>query len=167
MKIRNRFVRWFVPSLCIAALIGCGGGGSDGGSGELEEPTECVDVSGTWFVSESVRLDCDDFLRPFAPGSASGSGSVAIQQDGCRVSYTVPDIGAQRRGVVGLDFLEMAGPIALIEGVEVLENRLSIEAELDAANPSSFTAFGSGRISVRFDGQTGSCSATSTATFRR
>ncbi len=160
-------LRSFAAALCLVVPIGCGGGGSDDGAGELEEPAECVDVSGTWFVSESVRFDCDEFLDPFVPGSASGTGTIQLRQDGCRVAYSVPDLGVDRNGVVGVDFIEMSGPMALVQGVEVVDNRLTIEGELDESDLSSFSAFGSGRLSVRFDGQTGSCSATSTATFRR
>lgn len=151
----------------LAAAIGCGGGGGDGDSDGPPEPAECLDVAGEWFVSESARLDCDDNLDPFVPGTVSGSGDVTIDQQGCRVSYRVPQLDVQRRGIVGPDFIELSGPLALVEGVRVIDNFLDVSGPIDPTDPSAFTVSGAGRLTLEFEGERGSCSVTSTATFRR
>lgn len=151
----------------LAAAFGCGGGGGGGGGGGPDEPAECANVAGTWRVTETAYLDCDENLDPFVPESVSGSGTVEIEQDGCKVSYRVPQLDVERRGVVGLDFIEMSGPLARVEGVRVIDNVLDVQGAIDSEQPSSFDVTGSGRLTLAYEGERGSCTATSSATFRR
>jgi hypothetical protein len=148
---------------------GCGGGGGNDGGGPL--PTECIDVSGRWLVTETAQLDCSGFLEDFVPSTVSGSGTIEIEQDGCAIRYTMPQVGVERSGYVDGDFIHLSGPIAVIPsgvpGLRVRANELTIEGVADPATPSQLQLSGTGTLSVTVEGEGSSCAASSTATFRR
>jgi hypothetical protein len=158
-----------VAALMMATVVGCGRSGGDGG-GLGPIPTECIDISGSWTVTESASLTCGGFLDTFVPSSLSGSGAVDLRQDGCELAYSVPGSGLERRGTIDGSFVWLSGSIAAvpgIEGVRIIENVLTIEGEVDGDDPNSFVLNGYGGLSVEFEGETSSCTVSSTAEFSR
>lgn len=125
----------------------------------------CVNIAGQWDVTESVTITCQlqgesDTL------TQSGSGTVTMQQSGCNISYTVPQINVIRAGTIVGDTLHLTGPFVVFQpGVVATENNLTIVGTVE--NGRRIPLSGTGVASGSLEGIPFTCNGTSTALMTR
>lgn len=85
-----------------------------------QPPPACANIAGKWNFSESATVNC------CADGDCetediSGSGTITINQNGCNVSWKVPNWDANRAGSIKGNDIEVSGlfVVPLSEDVEV------------------------------------------------
>ncbi|MEZ5583329.1 MAG: hypothetical protein R3F37_11770 [Candidatus Competibacteraceae bacterium] len=96
----------------------------------------------------------------------SGMGQVDIQQDGCNIQYTVPDIDIPRIGTIDGNNISYNGPLAVpfLDDIEFEENNVSINGTV---NGNRIDLTGTGKASGTLSGIPFSCTGDSTSLFTR
>jgi len=117
---------------CSGSALRCTG--SAGGAADVLScqdglyPAGCANIAGTWALSEDADISCtmDGDTEPL---DASGSAVVTFVQQGCQVSYRVPGLDVERRGIVVGNRLRLSGPflVATESGVSIRDNVVTVE----------------------------------------
>jgi hypothetical protein len=93
-------------------------------------------------------------------------GQVDIKQDGCNISYTVPEVDIPRVGTIDGNNISYTGPLVIpfLDNVEFAENNVSINGMV---NGNRIELFGTGKASGTIDDLPFSCTGNSTSIFTR
>lgn len=137
-----------------------------GGGSPTPLPTVCANIAGTWNVTENVTVTCTVAGEPPETDTTSGTGRTTITQNGCAISYVVPEVGLTRTGVIDGQHVRFTGPLALALASDVQFSRNSVTIEGDLQG-NSIVAQGSGTAAGTAQGSSFVCTASSTATFTR
>ncbi|MEE4377846.1 MAG: hypothetical protein V2J55_10100 [Candidatus Competibacteraceae bacterium] len=125
----------------------------------------CVDIAGFWDVIETATADCM-VLGQSEKLTQSAMGQVDIKQDGCNISYTVPEVDIPRVGTIDGNNISYTGPLVIpfLDNVEFAENNVSINGMV---NGNRIELFGTGKASGTIDDLPFSCTGNSTSIFTR
>lgn len=134
----------------------------DGGS----YPAGCVNIAGTWTATEELNGQCfiagDDI-----PLEQSGTATVFFNQNGCDVSYTVPQVGDRTGTIVG-NRMRLEGPFLVViddsVAIAFTENRAMLEGTVDGNHMS---LMGEGRARGVVEGEDLTCNGMSVADAHR
>jgi hypothetical protein len=152
---------------CAGVTKRCAGLADDGNQRTSCEdgsyPGGCVDVSGPWTISEDLDGEClvdgDDI-----PLDQSATATVSFNQNGCEVSYRVPEVNVERRGSIVGNRLRLSGPFLTViddsADIDLDENRAYLEGTV-TGNVMSLMGEGSARGSI--EGEALTCSGMSVA----
>jgi hypothetical protein len=125
----------------------------------------CVDVSGSWSVSETGSITCE------APGQSEtqpveDTVSVSIEQNGCDIGYDVPGTNIHREGTVDGDHVTVSGDLIVqASGMTVTENVFTARGQVMGDRMSlSGSGIAEGNVSSLGDF---TCTGSSQATLTR
>ena len=154
--------------LTMGALQACSGGDDppNTSSNTTPVPTVCANVAGTWNATEDVTVTCTLTGQPAETDTMRGSGRTTITQNGCAISYAVPNVDIIRTGTIDGQHVRFTGPFALgLSGdVRFSQNSVTIEGDLQG-NTISMQGTGTARSTAQ--GSTFVCTGNSKATFTR
>jgi hypothetical protein len=154
--------------LMMGAFQACADGDDDPSSTTMPVPipTVCTNVGGMWDAVEDVHVTCTLAGQPSETDTLHGAGRVSITQNGCALSYVVPNSSITRTGVIDGQHVRFSGPFALaLSGdVQFSRNSVSIEGDLQG---SRMVLQGSGMAEGTAQGSSFVCTGKSTATFTR
>jgi hypothetical protein len=129
-----------------------------------DEVGPCVDIAGVWNYSESGTVTCSadgesETIYPY------GSGTVTVIQDGCTVTYYVPNTTYSRSGTVVGNSIQVTGVfvVPLADGVSVTENAYTGSGTI-SSDERRINLSGSGYASGFYEGIYGECTGTSQVT---
>jgi hypothetical protein len=135
--------------------------------GNASFPAGCVDVAGSWTITESIQGECT-FGGEREDLSQDGTAVVTLVQNGCDVQYTIEADGVSinRSGKIVGNRMRLTGPflVATVPGVSFGKNLSIVDGTVDG-NSMDLTGSAEGNGSI--EGQSFSCSGTSTATGTR
>jgi hypothetical protein len=99
--------------------------------------------------------------------TVSGTGTVAINQNGCNVSYVPPNINAPRVGKIEGNAISFSGSfvVPLVGGVNFSQNIVTLKGPI--IDEQDFTLNGSGIATGTVEGVGFKCTEDSTAKFKR
>ena len=151
-------------AITLTASDACGNQNSTAVTLQILAP-ECEDISGTWYVSETVKFTCTA-MGETESDTLTGSGSAYITQNGCSVSYSVPQFDVERTGSVKGNSVRFEGPfvVPLANDVNLSQNSATITGTISG---NRIDATGSGIAKGSYMGYSFSCQGTSQATFTR
>jgi hypothetical protein len=153
--------------LMMSMLQACDGGDSSDSDavGARPVPEVCANIAGMWDVIEEVTVTCTAEGES-ETASQRGAGRTTITQNGCAISYVVPNVEVTRTGVIDGDHVRFSGPfvIALFDDVNLSQNTVTIEGELVG---NTIALEGSGIAAGSVNGIAFDCTGDSTATFTR
>jgi hypothetical protein len=125
----------------------------------------CQDVSGAWFVNDSATTSCSGSFGQDSQHD-NASGTITIIQNGCSISFMSP-ANTLRSGTIAGNTLQVSGIAAIASpGITITQNNISFNGTL-SANGKTINMTGIGIISGYGDGESGSCSISSTETLSR
>jgi len=125
----------------------------------------CVDIAGIWNAVETATATCM-VLGQTETLTQSAMGQVDIKQDGCNISYTVPELDIPRVGTIDGDMVSYTGPLVVpfLDDVEFTKNNVSINGTV---NGNRIDLTGTGEASGTVDGLPFSCEGNSMSVFTR
>jgi hypothetical protein len=157
-----------------SVLIEMGGFNCDGlfsSFGELNR-SQCVNLAGTWCVTEDVGITCD-FGGDIEDWDQSGSVLIVISQnkDSCSVRYDVPDYGVSlsREGRISGNNVSFSGKFLVTSddnNINFSKNNVTIEGDIINEDKISLSGLGIGS-GTYYDGMEFSCTGNATAIFGR
>jgi hypothetical protein len=125
----------------------------------------CANVAGNWNYTNSGTVTCtvDGESETENP---SGSGTIVINQNGCNISWTEPIYQVSRSGTISGNFIQVSGlfGIALDPGVIITQNIYNASGSVIG---NIINLSGSGFVAGTYEGMSGSCTGTDSATFTR
>lgn len=126
---------------------------------------ECANVKGTWKFTNNGVLNCiseGDTITEYP----SGSGIIAINQDGCNVSWNEPNSNELRSGTIDGNSIQVSGIFAIpsVPGFIFTENNYSAIGTVDE---HTINLNGSGIAIGTYEGVAGSCEGTDTLKLTR
>jgi hypothetical protein len=126
-------------------------------------PAGCADIAGLWTLTETVDGQCTA-AGETDPIDQSGTGTVTFEQNGCAVSYTVPETSIVRSGTIVGNRMRLTGPFLEAvagSGASFSQNTVTIEGTV-SGNQLSLSGDGVGGGTI--NGVPFSCTGSSTAT---
>lgn len=134
--------------------VSCDGGSYPGG---------CANIAGDWTLTEELNGECviagDDI-----PLDQSGTATARFNQNGCDVSYRVPQLDLQRTGTIVGNRMRLSGPFLTVVDasvdVDFAENRAALEGTVTGNHMS---LMGEGNARGNIEGEDLSCSGMSLA----
>ena len=126
---------------------------------------ECTDVSGDWDYYSSGKVRCSGGGETETE-KTSDSGTITIDQSGCKVSWEVSEYDVKRKGSVSGNKIKVSGKfaIALASGVKFTQNTYTARGTIDG---DEIVMNGSGRVAGTYQGISFSCTGKDKATFTR
>lgn len=126
---------------------------------------DCVNIAGNWNYTDSGTVTCtvDGESETVSP---SGSGIIAINQNGCNISWTEPVYHVLRSGTIRGNNIQVSGVfvVPFVEGISIIQNSFTANGTV---NGNKITLTGSGTATGTYEGMSGSCTGTDTAIFTR
>ena len=133
--------------------------------------SECIDLSGEWYVEETLNLRCTQSGETYTD-SQSGSGWTYITQSGCNISY--PMIGDEimgldivREGTVDGNLVNVTGPLFFETDPSVITFDTNVMSASGEATSDTISLNVTGWASGTESELPFSCTATSNALFMR
>ncbi len=125
----------------------------------------CANIAGQWDVTETMTITC--VLQGFPPETItqSLSGSITMQQSGCNISYTIPQINFLRSGTINGNSIHMTGKFAENPQCVITQNLFTIDGTVE--NDRRISASGTGVAVGTCQGVPTRCDGTSTGLFTR
>jgi hypothetical protein len=154
--------------LTLGALQACSGedGSTSASNSTTSIPTVCANVAGTWNVTEDITVTCTLAGQPAETDTIRGTGNTMITQNGCAISYVVPNVDIIRTGTIDGQHVRFTGPFALgLSGdVQFSQNSMTMEGDLQG---DTLVLQGAGTARGITQGSTFVCTGDSKATFSR
>jgi hypothetical protein len=152
--------------LVMGVFQACSGGDDDPSANTMPVPTSCANVAGTRDAVEDVQVTCTLAGQSPESDTVHGSGRTTITQNGCALSYVVPNSSITRTGVIDGQHVRFSGPFALaLSGdVQFSRNSVSIEGDLQG---DRIALQGSGTAEGTAQGSRFVCTGSTIATFSR
>ena len=120
--------------LAMGALQACPGGDDPTSTSDntMPVPTVCSNIAGTWDATENVTVTCTLAGQPSETDTIRGTGSTTITQNGCAISYVVPNVDITRTGTIDGQHVQFTGrfALALSGDVQFSRNSVTIEGDL-------------------------------------
>ncbi len=125
----------------------------------------CANIAGQWDATETITVTCVAQGFPPETITQTGSGSITMQQSGCNISYTIPQINFLRSGTINGNSIHMTGKFVEAPQCVITQNLVTVDGTVE--NDRRISLSGTGVAEGTCEGVFVRCDGTSTAVMTR
>lgn len=125
----------------------------------------CTDVTGDWDYSSRGTINCSGGGEN-EKQTVNGSGTITIEQNSCKVSWSDPEYDVSRKGSVKGRRIKVSGKfaISLVSGVKFTQNTYTATGTI---NGDTIKLRGKGKVAGSYQGVSFTCEGSDKSTFTR
>jgi hypothetical protein len=131
--------------------------GEDASNGYFTIARTCTDISGNWDGTDKITVTCC-YQGQCESGTSIGSASIFINQNDCKINWTIPGTNIKRSGIIWCNNFEVSG---IFCNPEELPGAIFSINQLNASgtvNGDTATLIGWGQCSGTYQGVAFECS---------